>query len=720
VTVTDPAKIKRDALAILFLTVGVFLTVALVSFHQLDPSLSAASTPAGPVRNWGGAVGAILSDSLLQVFGIGAIGFPVICLLLAYWTFRGEGILGKWSRAAGGLLAVCSVLGILSFFAGHVSVLGQDVFLPGIAGELLGRQFLGKMLSTVGGVLLLTALLLFSLMLVTGLPLSALPGLWRREKPSEKVRAMVKEKLAPREAWEEEPGAPGHRESFRDAAPPRVVPPRPADAEAPPPKAVGKAFVLPPLELLEPGRGQDGGVDASALQENAQALLSKLEEHGIDGAITEIRTGPLVTMYEFRPAPGIKANRVSAMADDLALAMRCESVRVVPNIPGKGVMGFEIPNARRAPIVLRELLGCAAYSSAGSVLTIALGKDIFGEPVVRDLGRMPHLLIAGATGSGKSVALHTMILSVLYRATPEEVRLILVDPKMLELSLYEGIPHLYHPVVTQPRDAGQVLKWAVGEMRGRYQVMMENGVRHIDAFNQFVEKRQRTAGRTKAAGESEDLAKLPYIVIVIDELADLMMTSASRREVEDSITQLTQMARAAGIHLVFATQRPSVDVLTGVIKANFPSRVSFKVTSQVDSRTILDQGGAETLLGFGDMLFLQPGVGGITRVHGPFVSEGEIQRVADHLKAQGPPVYDSTITAPPASEEPDPSRDDMFDAAVEEVVRAGRASVSFLQRRLKIGFNRAARIIEEMERQGIVGPAEGGKQREVYVTRKEE
>jgi S-DNA-T family DNA segregation ATPase FtsK/SpoIIIE len=718
---TDPAKIKRDTLAILFLTVGLFLTLALVSFHQLDPSLSAAGTPEGPVQNWGGKVGAIVSDLLLQLFGIGALGFPVICLLLAYWTFRGEGILGKWGRAAGGLLAVCSLLGILSFFTGHVSVLGQDIFLPGIVGNLLGKNLLGKLLSTVGGVLLLIALLLFSLMLVTGLPLSGLPGFWRRETPSEKVRAMVKEKLAPREAWEEDPVSAERREAVREVVPPqpRVVPPRPADEEAPPPRAAGKAFVLPPLDLLEPGRGQEGGVDASALQENAQALLAKLAEHGIDGAITEIRTGPLVTMYEFRPAPGIKANKVSAMADDLALAMRCESVRVVPNIPGKGVMGFEIPNARRSSIVLRELLGCAAYSSAASVLTLALGKDIFGEPVVRDLGKMPHLLIAGATGSGKSVALHTMVLSVLYRATPEEVRLILVDPKMLEMSLYEGIPHLYHPVVTQARDAAQVLKWAVGEMRGRYQLMMENGVRHIDAFNQFVEKRHRAAGRQKGAGENDDLSKIPYIVIVIDELADLMMTSASRREVEDSITQLTQMARAAGIHLVFATQRPSVDVVTGIIKANFPSRISFKVTSQVDSRTILDQGGAETLLGFGDMLFLQPGVGGILRVHGPYVSEEEIQRVVGHLKAQGPPVYDSAITAPPSTEEPDPSRDEMFDAAVEEVVRAGRASVSFLQRRLKIGFNRAARIIEEMERQGIVGPAEGGKQREVYVTRKE-
>ncbi len=716
---SDLAKIRRDALAILFLAFGVFLSVALVSFHQMDPSLSAWNTRGGEVRNWAGPGGAILSDLLLQLFGIGALGFPLLCLLLAYWTFRGEGIPGQWGRAAGGILALCSILGILGFFAGHVSVLDQDVFLPGIVGDLIGRHFIGRIVGTAGGLILLTAILLLSLMLVTGLPLSGLPGLVRRGQSPDQVRAKVKEKLVSAESWEEEPPRRPSPEP-RDATPPRVVPPRPVPEESTPSRPAGKAFVLPSLDLLEPPRDAESGVDEDSLRENAQALLAKLAEHGIEGQITEIRTGPLVTMYEFRPAPGIKANRVSAMAGDLALAMRCESVRVVPNIPGKGVMGFEIPNARRSPIVLREMLGCPAYASAVPVLTLALGKDIFGDPVVRDLGKMPHLLIAGATGSGKSVALHTMILSILFRATPDEVRLILVDPKMLELSLYDGIPHLYHPVVTQPRDAAQVLRWAVGEMRGRYQLMMENGVRHIDAFNQFVEKRSRPTGRSKPEGEADDLAKLPYIVIVIDELADLMMTSASRREVEDSITQLTQMARAAGIHLIFATQRPSVDVLTGVIKANFPSRVSFKVTSQFDSRTILDQSGAETLLGFGDMLFLQPGVGGIVRVHGPYVGEEEIQRVAAHLKGQGPPVYDTAITAMPSAEEPDPSRDEMFDAAVEEVTRAGRASVSFLQRRLKIGFNRAARIVEEMERQGIVGPAEGGKQRDVYITRKEE
>ena len=714
--------IRRDGLAIVFLTAGIFLTVALVSFHQMDPSLSAWSSSEGVVRNWGGRVGAIVSDLLLQLFGLGAVGFPVLCLALAYWTFRGEKMEGKWSRAAGGLLAVCSLLGIASFFAGHVRLFGSDIFLPGVVGHLLGVHFFGRLLSKVGGLIFLSALFLFSLMMVTGLPLRGLPSLWKRKKTGEQVRAMVKEKMVPREDWEggrpsREPAAPPPRE----AAHPRIVASPPVSEAPAAPREGGKEFVLPALELLEPPPAGEHGADEEFLQRNAVTLLEKLSEHGIEGNITEIRTGPLVTTYEFRPAPGVKANRVMAMAGDLALAMRCESVRVVPNIPGKGVMGFEIPNEKRAFISLRELLGCKAYAESEAMLSLVVGKDIFGEPVIRDLSKMPHLLIAGATGSGKSVALHTLILSILFRATPEDVRFILVDPKMLELTLYDGIPHLFHSVVTQPREASQVLKWAVGEMRGRYKEMMENGVRHIDAYNQLVDRRARSVLRVKTReGEAEEMTRLPYVVIVIDELADLMLTSASRREVEDSITQLTQMARAAGIHLIFATQRPSVDVLTGIIKANFPSRVSFKVASQFDSRTILDQSGAETLLGFGDMLFLQPGVGGILRVHGPFVGEGEIQRVVAHLKTQGAPEYEPSITSLPSEEEErDPSQDEKFDDAVEEVIRAGRASVSMLQRRLQIGFNRAARIIEEMERQGIVGPSEGGKPRDVYRTNRE-
>ena len=714
--------IRRDALAICFLAVGIFLTVALVSFHQMDPSLSAWSSKGAVVHNWGGAVGAIVSDLLLQLFGLGAVGFPVLCLAMAYWTFRGETMSGKWSRAAGGLLAVCSSLGIASFFTGHVRLFDSDIFLPGIVGHLLGVNFFGKLLSKVGGLIGLAALFLFSLMLFTGLPLRGLPTLWRRKKTAEQVRAIVKEKMVAREDWEgERPSRDTATAPAREAAYPRIVASPPVPEAIPAPRGGGKEFVLPSLDLLEAPAADGNGADEESLQRNAVTLLEKLSEYGIEGNITEIRTGPLVTTYEFRPAPGVKANRVVAMAGDLALAMRCESVRVVPNIPGKGVMGFEIPNEKRAFISLRELLGCKAYAESEAMLSLVVGKDIFGEPVIRDLSKMPHLLIAGATGSGKSVALHSLILSILFRATPEDVRFILVDPKMLELTLYDGIPHLFHAVVTQPREAAQVLKWAVGEMRGRYQEMMENGVRHIDAYNQLVDRRSRSILRVRARnGEAEEMARLPYIVIVIDELADLMMTSVSRREVEDSITQLTQMARAAGIHLIFATQRPSVDVLTGIIKANFPSRVSFKVASQFDSRTILDQSGAETLLGFGDMLFLQPGVGGILRVHGPFVGEGEIQRVVAHLRSQGAPEYEPSITALPSEEEErDPSRDEKFDEAVEEVIRAGRASVSMLQRRLQIGFNRAARIIEEMERQGIVGPSEGGKPRDVYVTSRE-
>ncbi|MBI5576604.1 MAG: DNA translocase FtsK [Deltaproteobacteria bacterium] len=714
-------KIRRDALAILFLALGVLLTVALVSFHQVDPSLSAWSSGGGGIRNWGGWIGAILADLLLQLFGIGAAGFPLLCLALAYWTFRGEGISGKWGRAAGGLIAVCSLLGVLSFFTGHIRILEQDIFLPGIVGYLIGVNFFGKLLNPVGGLICLSALLLFSVMLFTGMPLSGMPDLWRKKKGPERVRAMVKEKLLTAE--EPEPEMPPESSRSREQElPPRIVASSPAPADPGRAfRAAGKEFTLPPLELLEPSPAGGNGADEETLQRNARALIEKLAQFEIDGTITEIRTGPLVTTYEFRPAPGIKANRVVAMADDLALAMQCESVRVVPNIPGKGVMGFEIPNEGRDRILLREILGSRAYAEADAVLSLALGKDIFGEPVVRDLSRMPHLLIAGATGSGKSVALHTMILSILFRATPEEVRFIMVDPKMLELTPYEGIPHLHHSVITQPKEAGRVLKWAVGEMTGRYQLMQENGVRHIDAYNQLVEKRSRSAFRPKSKnGEGEELARLPYIVIVIDELADLVMTTASRREVEDTITRLTQMARAAGIHLIFATQRPSVDVLTGVIKANFPARISFKVASQYDSRTILEQSGAETLLGFGDMLFLQPGVGGILRLHGPYVSEGEIQRVVEHLRAQGAPVFEPSIAVQaPDEEEPDPSRDPKFDDAVEVVVAAGRASVSLLQRRLQIGFNRAARIIEEMERQRIVGPSEGGKPREVYVARKD-
>jgi S-DNA-T family DNA segregation ATPase FtsK/SpoIIIE len=497
---------------------------------------------------------------------------------------------------------------------------------------------------------------------------------------------------------------------------------RPIDEAPRTVEASGKAFVLPSLDFLEPSPPPAPGADDDTLHRNADALLNMLRQHGIQGEVTEIRTGPLVTTYEFRPAPGVKIARVAALANDLALAMKCEAVRVVPNIPGKGVMGFEIPSRNRSRIVLREILGCREFAESTSPLAIALGKDLFGDPVVRDLKRMPHLLIAGATGAGKSVGMNSMILSILYRATPDEVRMLMIDPKMVELSPYDGIPHLRHPVVTDPRAAIGVLRWAVGEMNGRYKMLMEYGLRHIDAYNQGIEKKLASRARVRpgAPGEPEELAKLPYIVIVIDELADLMMGTTSRREVEALIIMLAQKARAVGIHLIAATQRPSVDVITGLMKTNFPARISYKVTSVYDSKTILDHGGAETLLGSGDMLFQQPGAAGMIRAHGPFVGDEEVQRVVQHLKAQGAPVYDESIAAAAAGddeEEVDATQDPLFERAVEEVRRARRCSVSMIQRKLSIGYNRSARIVEAMEAMGYVGPSEGGKPREVYAPR---
>jgi S-DNA-T family DNA segregation ATPase FtsK/SpoIIIE len=709
--------VRREGLSLVFLFLGIYLSISLVSFNQFDPSLSSWSTTGEGPRNWGGGVGAFLADLLFTAFGIGAAALPFLFLGVAWWTFRAEesGEGGRWWRALGGIAALSSLLGILSFFVGHVRILEQRIFLPGQVGYLLGKRFLGPALSTAGGVAALTALLLWSLMLLTGVPLSALLGRFSRKgsEEAEAVRTRVKERLAA--SAEAEADAPPPAPRREEAPSPRVVAPSKVPAAPPRPVPDGRSFVAPSLDLLDLPPDDPGGMDEESLHAHAAELLAKLRQHGVDGVVSEIRTGPLVTTYEFKPAAGVKASRVVSLAGDLALAMRCEAVRVVPNIPGKGAMGLEIPNPRRSTIRLRELLASKAYAAADTHLPIAMGKDLFGEPVVRDLSRMPHLLIAGATGTGKSVFLHSLILSILYRSDPKEVRLLFVDPKMLELTPYEGIPHLLYPVVTQAGEAVRILKWAVAEMLGRYRRMQEKGVRNIEAYNREVSRRSRSTKPPKEGEEEE--GPLPFIVIVIDELADLMMGTSSRREVEDAIARLAQMARAAGIHLIVATQRPSVDVITGLIKANLPARVSLKVASQIDSRTILDHSGAETLLGNGDMLFLQPGVGGIIRVHGAYTTEEEVRKVVEHLKGQGTPRFEESIASQPDEEEADPSMDEKYDEAVDLVLRAGQASTSMVQRRLLIGYNRASRIIEEMERQGIVGPSQGGKPREVFGRR---
>ncbi len=499
-----------------------------------------------------------------------------------------------------------------------------------------------------------------------------------------------------------------------------------------------EAFELPPLELLsEPKRiARAADLTDEALEQNARALEGVLDDFGVKGQIINVKPGPVVTLYELEPAPGIKSSRVISLADDIARSMSAISARVAV-VPGRNAIGIELPNAKRETVYLRELLGSEAFANTGQNLALALGKNIGGEPIFADLARMPHLLIAGTTGSGKSVGINTMILSLVYRLPPERCKLIMIDPKMLELSVYEGIPHLLSPVVTDPRKAIVALKWAVREMEERYRKMSKVGVRNIDGYNARVKQalsKGEGIARTVQTGfdassgepvferEQMELSAMPYIVVIIDEMADLMMVAG--KDIEGAVQRLAQMARAAGIHVVMATQRPSVDVITGTIKANFPTRVSFQVTSKIDSRTILGEQGAEQLLGQGDMLYMAGG-GRISRLHGPFVSDGEVEKIVRHLKSQGAPEYIEAVTEEPEEGEyGDPgamagdgggSGDDLYDQAVAVVLRDKKVSTSYVQRRLQVGYNKAASLIERMEKEGLISPANGTGKREILV-----
>ena len=517
----------------------------------------------------------------------------------------------------------------------------------------------------------------------------------------------------------------------------RVQPQRKAPARAPShPININGRFMLPDLKYLSEPKvvARDPSLSKEALEQNARVLEGVLEDFGVRGEIIQVKPGPVVTMYELEPAPGIKSSRVIGLADDIARSMSAISARVAV-VPGRNAIGIELPNPKREMVYLREMLASRDFMQTKTKLALALGKTINGEPVIADLAKMPHVLVAGTTGSGKSVAINTMILSLVYRMTPEECRLIMIDPKMLELSVYDGIPHLLTPVVTDPKKAVVALKWAVREMEDRYRKMSKVGVRNIDGFNQRVvqaEKKGEQISRTVQTGfdrntgeavyetEALDLAPMPYIVVIIDEMADLMMVAG--KDIEGAVQRLAQMARAAGIHVIMATQRPSVDVITGTIKANFPTRISFQVTSKIDSRTVLGEQGAEQLLGMGDMLFMAGG-GRIQRVHGPFVGDDEVEQVVQHLKAQGVPEYLDAITeddedgdgsAPSGTSNLEDS-DDPYDQAVAVVLRDKKASTSYIQRRLGIGYNRAASSIERMEDEGIVGPANHAGKREILV-----
>jgi S-DNA-T family DNA segregation ATPase FtsK/SpoIIIE len=716
---------RKEILGVILLFTLVFTAVSLLSYDPSDPCINYVRA-SGEVRNLFGLAGAHVAGFLIAVFGLGAFWVPIVLLVITLHVFKAYSRLTILVALAGGLLLMVATGGLLSMHQMDYLVFGKRFSSGGTLGIPLAR-IVQDWVNTTGGLIFLLTIWIIAFIMTTRLSLLALlkwltsvcRGLFSRAKAAWMIWKERRHKAKRR-------AETGQKLSQKKSPPVKIVEglPKPHKGVPPPRQEVFEfiagdhGFKLPSVNLLEGSESDGKVVDHESLQMQSRLLEKKLSDFDVSGKVVAVSPGPVVAMYEFEPAPGIKINKVVNLADDLALALRAESIRIVAPIPGKGVIGIEIPNAERDIVRLKDIIASEAFERQKSKLTLALGKDIMGNPLTTDLARMPHLLIAGATGSGKSVGLNAMICSVLYKATPDDVKLILIDPKRIELSIYEGIPHLIVPVVTDAKKATRALHWAVQEMERRYALMAEKGVRNIYRFNQKSMKEQGAAKdntRSEDSGASEE--KLPLILIVIDELADLMLVAS--RDVELALTRLAQMARAAGIHLLIATQRPSVDVLTGIIKANFPTRLSFQVSSRTDSRTILDANGAENLLGNGDMLLLPPGTAKLQRIHGAYVSESEIRRIIDFLKKQQPPVYQEEILhALPLEEEQgrEDEYDEKYDEAVALVKETRQASISMIQRRLRVGYNRAARMIEMMERDGVVSSAEAGKPREVLVS----
>ncbi|AOH83656.1 cell division protein FtsK [Sphingomonas panacis] len=739
------------AMAILIGVVA--FVIALASYHSGDPSFNTAS--GGPARNWLGPVGAWSADLMLFLFGpIVVLMLPVL-LLIALRLWRDVPV-GRWRLMLllatagvvlmGTTLALISATAVLWLPAGWGGLAGLAIAdsLRFALGFIPDQQAMLWTARALGGLIGLAGLACWASSFVVGLDGASIP---RRIKALADLReqgGLVEDDREP--AAPRAPDAPRitvpRPVALPDARPAPVISDRTmASVAAPRPRAqqtsfdLGDSSQLPSIDLLNPAPASTGGpIDKAALERNARLLESVLDDFHVKGSIVNVRPGPVVTMYELEPAPGIKANRVIQLADDIARNMSAISARVA-TIPGRTVIGIELPNARREMVGLRELID-AIEDEPGS-LPLVLGKNIAGDPVIANLAPMPHLLVAGTTGSGKSVGLNSMILSLLYRLRPDQCRMIMIDPKMLELSMYDDIPHLLSPVVTDPAKAVRALKWAVEQMEDRYRQMSSVGVRSLASFNDKVRAAKvkgQPLGRKVQTGyhpdtgapiyeeETLDYQILPQIVVIVDELADLMMTAG--KEVEFLIQRLAQKARAAGIHLIMATQRPSVDVITGVIKANLPTRISFHVTSKIDSRTILGEQGAEQLLGKGDMLYM-PGGKGIVRVHGPFVSDDEVHAVADHWRAQGRPDYIQSVTEEPeesfamdgAPAGEDSAEDQQYRNAIQLVCESQKASTSWLQRQLRIGYNSAARLIERMEKDGIVGRPDHVGRREVLRDR---
>jgi S-DNA-T family DNA segregation ATPase FtsK/SpoIIIE len=774
-TIFEPTRNRRlnELVGFLLCVSALLLFLALASYSPLDPSFNSASVLTGShaARNWIGIIGAYLSDIILQFWGVGSFLLPVFLSMVGIRWFRSRALRTPIAKTLGGVWLLMFVPAWLAILPGHFRWMGA-IPIEGLAGRIIGDALI-RYFNVAGAYIVCTTFLAVALYLTTAFSFAAiqvwaptrfafvlaLRDRWRdwrddrlrkrQQLELERRRAqrpLVPTQLVPARPTNTRPETAQEFASARaDSSASRrtgiermaeeepvafVAPPQEPDASSASdievtdradtqhksrttlPKIAG-SYKLPPSSLLHrPDEAQC--VDEGELKVLAQVLTDKYAEFDVHGQVTQINPGPVVTTFEFKPEAGIKYSRITGLTDDLCLALRAESI-LIERMPGKSTVGIQVPNREREIIWLRENIESGEFIGSKSKLTVGMGKDINGRLAVADLAGMPHLLIAGSTGTGKSVAINAMIMSILYKATPDQVRLVLVDPKRLELGNYEGIPHLYTPIITEPKLAANALRNAVREMERRLKLLAAKGVRNIDQYNRLFDD------TPSLFVEQSDETKIPYIVIIIDELADLMMLDGNN--VEESVTRLAQMARAVGIHLVLATQRPSVDVITGLIKANFPARVSFRVATKVDSRTILDANGAESLLGRGDMLYLPAGSARVHRLHAPFVTEKEIAAVVEFWKAQGGAQYQKEFLEAP-KEERESSGDDsgeiseeendpLFNDAVRLVVEFGKASTSLLQRRLRIGYGRAAHLIDLMERDGIVGAADGPKPREV-------
>jgi S-DNA-T family DNA segregation ATPase FtsK/SpoIIIE len=728
---------------------GSVVLLALISYQDADrPFFFRSDVPGSETHNIFGRAGATLAEATLQAFGATSFLFAILVAVV------GGALLRESKRPSVGRIVALGVLlvalaGMLQLAFGQISYRGSaPLAAGGLVGDLTADVF-GGLTGTAGAWILCSALLAGAVILVSprafrqSSELAREAGRRAYDDVAERWRAFGEEGSGPDAPPKIAAASPPAGQPAAAGVAPSIAVPQPGPAEkterptSPPlmtesrratrPRSIrpqqttlpiepgARGYTMPPLDLLNEPEPQTIESEQELL-ERAHQITEKLQEFAVGGSVVAVHPGPVVTTFEFKPDAGVKYSKITSMTDDLSLALKAESVRI-DRMPGRSTVGIEVPNRRQETIFPKDLIGSERFRSSRSRLTLALGKDITGDVFAAELERMPHLLIAGATGAGKSVGLNGMIVSLLYKATPQQLRFIMIDTKMIELGVYADIPHLLIPVVTEPKKAATALKWAVREMEQRYRKLASVGVRNLAQFNGLLEKEKDRTMPDPKTGEDIPLAPLPYVVIVIDELADLMIVSSS--EVEEAIMRLAQMARAVGIHLILATQRPSVDVLTGTIKANFPSRIAFRVSQRVDSRTIIDQQGAEHLLGRGDMLYMATGSARVIRLHGGFITEPELNRITSFIKKVAQPVYDESVLKDSDDGAPggvdDGERDEMYAEAVRTVVQEGKCSITLIQRRLQLGYARAARIVDIMEREGVVSAGEGSKPREILV-----